>query len=71
MVVETILDDRSDRLVAKFKDAELLGIPIQIVVGLKNLSEGKIEIKIRKTGESLFVAFPERITDISEILSKL
>ena len=69
--VETLLDDRSDRLGAKFKDAELLGIPIQIVVGLKNLSEGKIEIKLRKTGESLLVSFPEEISNISKILSKL
>ena len=69
--METLLDDRSDRLGAKFKDAELLGIPIQIVVGLKNLSEGKIEIKLRKTSESLLVSFPEEIAGISEILSKL
>ena len=69
--METLLDDRSDRLGAKFKDAELLGIPIQIVVGLKNLEEGKIEIKLRKTGESLLVSFPEEISNISKILSKL
>jgi len=69
--VETLLDDRSDRLGAKFKDAELLGIPIQIVVGLKNLSEGKIEIKLRKTSESLLVSFPEEISNISKILLKL
>ena len=71
MGMEVLLDDRPDRLGAKFKDAELLGIPIQIVVGLKNLGEGKIEIKLRKTGESLLVSYPEEITDIFEILSKL
>ena len=71
MGVEVLLDDRPDRLGAKFKDAELLGIPIQIVVGLKNLSEGKIEIKLRKTGESLLVSYPEEIADIFGILSKL
>ena len=69
--VETLLDDRSDRLGAKFKDAELLGIPIQIIVGPKNLGEGKIEIKLRKTGESQLISFPEEIAYISTILSEL
>ena len=69
--VETLLDDRSDRLGVKFKDAELLGIPIQIIVGPKNLGEGKIEIKLRKTGESQLISFPEEIAYISTILSEL
>ena len=69
--VETLLDDRSDRLGAKFKDADLLGIPIQIIVGPKNLGEGKIEIKLRKTGESQLISFPEEIAYISTILSEL
>ncbi len=71
MGVEALLDDRPDRLGAKFKDAELLGIPMQIVVGLKSLSEGKIEIKLRKNGESLLVSYPEEIKGVCEILSKL
>ena len=69
--VETLLDDRADRLGAKFKDADLLGIPIQIIVGPKNLGEGKIEIKLRKTGESQLISFPEEIAYISTILSEL
>jgi len=69
--VETLLDDRSGRLGVKFKDAELLGIPIQIIVGPKNLDEGKIEIKLRKTGESQLISFPEEIAYISTILSEL
>jgi len=69
--VETLLDDRSDRLGVKFKDAELLGIPIQIIVGPKNLGEGKIEVKLRKTGESQLISFPEEVEEISTILSEL
>ena len=69
--VKALLDDRSDRLGVKFKDAELLGIPIQIIVGPKNLGEGKIEIKLRKTGESQLISFPEEIAYISTILSEL
>ena len=69
--VDVLLDDRPDRLGVKFKDAELLGIPIQIIIGPKNLSERKIEIKIRKTGESKLILFPEEIKEIPIILSKL
>ncbi|KMP11645.1 prolyl-tRNA synthetase [Candidatus Nitromaritima sp. SCGC AAA799-C22] len=67
--VETLLDDRSDRLGVKFKDAELLGIPLQIVIGPKHLEEGKVEIKSRKTGKSQLIAFPEELSDIPDMLS--
>ena len=69
--VETLLDDRSNRLGVKFKDAELLGIPLQIIIGPKNLDEGKVEVKLRKTGESQLISFPEAIPDIPDIFSKL
>ena len=69
--VETLLDDRSDRLGAKFKDAELLGIPLQIIIGPKNLDEGKLEVKLRKTGKSQLISFSESITSILDILSGL
>jgi prolyl-tRNA synthetase len=69
--VETLLDDRSDRLGVKFKDAELLGIPLQIIIGPKNLDEGKVEIKLRKTGKSQLISFSESITSILDILSGL
>ena len=69
--VETLLDDRSDRLGVKFKDAELLGIPLQIIIGPKNLDEGKLEVKLRKTGKSQLISFPESITSILDILSGL
>ena len=71
MGIETLLDDRSDRLGVKFKDADLLGIPIQIVIGSKNLDNGNVEIKLRKTGESQLISFPEGIENIPEILAGL
>ncbi len=48
--VEVLLDDRDERPGFKFKDADLIGIPLRIVVGAKNLAEGKVELKDRKTG---------------------
>ncbi|MRR05440.1 MAG: proline--tRNA ligase [Deltaproteobacteria bacterium] len=49
--VEVLLDDRDERPGFKFKDADLIGIPLRIVVGSKNLAEGKVELKDRKSGE--------------------
>ncbi|GAB4489558.1 MAG: proline--tRNA ligase [Thermodesulfovibrionales bacterium] len=47
--LDVLLDDRTERAGVKFKDADLIGIPIQIVIGEKNLTEGLVEIKERKT----------------------
>ena len=71
MRIETLLDDRQDRLGVKLKDADLIGIPLQIIVGPKNLEEGNIEIKIRKTQESQLRPFPQVIKDIPNILKDL
>ena len=49
--IETVLDDRNERAGFKFKDADLIGFPLKIVVG-KGAAEGIVEIKDRRTGES-------------------
>lgn len=46
--IDVILDDRDERPGIKFKDADLIGFPIQAVIGKKSLKEGKVEIKQRK-----------------------
>lgn len=43
--MEVLIDDRDERPGVKFKDADLIGIPIQIVIGKKGLKENKVEIK--------------------------
>jgi len=52
---DTILDDRDERPGVKFKDMDLVGIPLQIIFGKSFEKEGKIEIKVRKTGERLYL----------------
>jgi prolyl-tRNA synthetase len=47
---EVLIDDRDERAGVKFKDADLIGIPYRIVIGEKNLKEGLVELKDRKTG---------------------
>ena len=49
--VEVLLDDRDERPGAKFKDADLLGVPLRITIGEKGLNDGIVEIRDRKTGE--------------------
>ncbi len=48
--VEVLLDDRDERPGAKFKDADLLGIPLRVTVGEKGLKDGVVELRDRKTG---------------------
>ena len=45
------MDDRDESAGRKFNDADLIGIPKRIVIGQKNLSKGKVEIKDRKSGQ--------------------
>ncbi|MFU2207408.1 proline--tRNA ligase [Solidesulfovibrio sp. C21] len=49
--IETLLDDREERPGIKFKDADLLGFPIQLTLGGKGLARGIVETKDRRTGE--------------------
>ncbi|KPK00005.1 MAG: prolyl-tRNA synthetase [Nitrospira bacterium SG8_35_4] len=50
--IEVLLDNRTERPGIKFKDADLIGIPWQIVIGKKTLAEGLVELKSRKTKET-------------------
>jgi prolyl-tRNA synthetase len=49
--IEVLLDDRDLRAGVKFKDADLLGIPIRITLGTKSFAEGKTEVKLRSAKE--------------------
>lgn len=48
---EVLLDDREGSAGSKLADADLFGITMQVIVGEKNLKDGNVEIKVRKTGE--------------------
>ncbi len=50
--VEVFIDDREERPGVKFKDADLLGFPLRVVIGQKGLSNNIVELKVRSTGES-------------------
>jgi prolyl-tRNA synthetase len=56
---EVLMDDRDERAGVKFKDADLIGIPTQIILGERNIKEGLVEIKYRKTKEAVKVKVEE------------
>jgi len=67
--VEVLYDDRKDISPGfKFKDADLLGMPYQVIVGEKNLTNGKIEIKERKTGNRILVDVEKTIEKVQSLL---
>ncbi len=53
--IPTLLDDRDCSNGIKFADADLIGMPIRVVVSPRSLGEGKVEIKLRKSGETIMV----------------
>lgn len=69
--ISVMLDDRRDPSAGvKFKDAELIGNPIVIVVG-KSLAEGKIELRNRRSGEKSEVVLAEAIATITSLIASL
>lgn len=62
--IEVVIDDRTDRAGVKFKDADLIGYPIRVTCG-KSLSEGNVEVTIRKTNERMNIKTDEIIDFIS------
>ncbi|MCL5024258.1 MAG: proline--tRNA ligase [Nitrospirae bacterium] len=63
--LEVLLDDREERAGVKFKDADLIGIPAQVILGEKNVKEGIAEIKDRRTKETVKVKVDEVVERIS------
>lgn len=67
--VEVLLDDRKERPGVKFKDADLLGIPVRITVG-KLAGEGKVEYKLRRDAEKEEITVDEAIERAVKIVSE-
>lgn len=65
--IETIIDDRDERAGVKFADADLIGWPVQIVVGKRGVADGVVEVKSRASGQRESVA----IADAAGAVAKL
>jgi len=57
--VDVLLDDRDERAGVKFKDADLIGLPLRIAVGKKGLADGRVEWKARGAKDLELVALQE------------
>ncbi|MCR5757185.1 MAG: proline--tRNA ligase [Selenomonas sp.] len=69
--LDTLLDDRKERAGVKFKDCDLIGYPLRVVIGPKAVEENQIEIKVRKTGEVFTVSREEYLEKVKELLAAL
>jgi prolyl-tRNA synthetase len=68
---EAIIDDRDVGPGFKFKDAELIGIPIIVAVGPRTIKDGEAEVKVRNTGDSRNIKLKVVVKEIQELLSSM
>ncbi|MFH1051504.1 MAG: proline--tRNA ligase [bacterium] len=66
--IDVLFDDRDESAGIKFNDADLIGIPLQVIVGKKNFEKGDVEIKNRRTGERNIVPLKELENYILEFM---
>ncbi|BCB96268.1 proline--tRNA ligase [Dissulfurispira thermophila] len=69
--IDVLIDDRDERPGIKFKDADLIGIPVHIIIGEKNLKNNQIEIKDRRTKEIKRVSIENAISETIAFFQKI
>jgi prolyl-tRNA synthetase len=65
--IDVTFDDRDERPGIKFKDADLIGIPVRVTVGAK-IKDGLLDIKLRKSQDSIVVTEAEAVSTIKELV---
>jgi prolyl-tRNA synthetase len=68
--VEVLFDDRSERPGVKFKDADLVGIPLRVTLGEKNFAKGMLEIRKRENGQTTLVNVDKAVEVLSDMVDK-
>lgn len=68
--MDVLWDDRDERAGVKFNDADLIGIPYHLVIGEKGLAQGLVELKQRRTGETIRQPPGEILQQIKTYLSQ-
>ncbi len=69
--IETLIDDREFGPGYKFREADLLGMPVQLIVGEANIRKNQVEIKLRRTDARKYVALNRCVSEIQALLNKL
>jgi prolyl-tRNA synthetase len=68
--VEVLLDDRDERAGVKFKDADLIGIPLRVTIGTKGLDKGYVELRTRRDGKTDEVPLGDAVKTIQTIIAQ-
>ncbi len=69
--VEVLLDDRDARGGVKFKDADLLGIPVRVTIGKKSIAEGKVEIKLRTEKDFELIEVEKAAEKVAQVIDEM
>ena len=67
--IDVFVDDRDERPGVKFKDADLIGCTVRVVVGTRGLEKGGVEVRLRKTGETSLVPIADAPAAIAALLA--
>lgn len=68
--LSVFMDDRAERPGVKFAEMELLGMPLRVTVGERSLAEGKLELTVRRTGETEMIAPDQILGRIQQLLTE-
>jgi prolyl-tRNA synthetase len=66
--ITVLFDDRDERAGVKFNDADLIGCPLRVTVGEKNLKEGMVELKPRKADKNILIPYNEVVSKIKDMI---
>ena len=64
-----LLDDRDESAGVKFNDADLLGLPIRVVVSPRNMKQGVVEVKLRASSEAAIIATSSLVEYVQGVLA--
>lgn len=64
---DVLMDDRGESAGRKFKDADLIGLPIRITIGKRTLAAGQVELKLRKTNETRLIDKKDIVKELNAI----
>ncbi|MEW6387964.1 MAG: proline--tRNA ligase [Thermodesulfobacteriota bacterium] len=68
--LEVLLDDRDERPGVKFKDYDLMGLPLRVVIGPKTLAKGQAEVRHRRSRETVMVGLDHLVSYLKDQISK-
>ncbi len=68
--IDVLYDDRDERPGVKFKDGDLIGLPVRVTVGAKSLADGKVEVSLRRDREKLGIPVAEAVGKVMELLDR-